>query len=417
MSVDISWATISQGDDGDALAEKIRDFIHEKFQQVPLPRFIKSVQVHSFEFGSACPDVEIKDISDPLPDFYDEGSDESDTSSNDPHDHTSTEPSQPTNATYQRLQQVTDHQTPLPTPVASTRGLELQPRLNHENLSAIPRSTTPGIPGGTSNFSYFHMPIGGLSGAQTPLAAMASGAPFSPIGWPMDRPHSPMLGPGADVQHNLRYETTTNNNNNNDPSTRPSTANTLLTSPDQASHGYTLPEKVTDDPSAERPATPTPASTYTVSPSDMQVVARVKYEGDIQMVLTAEILLDYPMPSFVGIPLKLSITGMSFDGVAILAYIKKRMHFCFLDPDDAETLVGDHVTADDLYSTHKDRVRALSVNAGLLKDIHIESEIGRQESGKQVLKNVGKVEKFVLEQVRRIFEDEFVFPSFWTFLV
>jgi hypothetical protein len=27
------------------------------------------------------------------------------------------------------------------------------------------------------------------------------------------------------------------------------------------------------------------------------------------------------------------------------------------------------------------------------------------------------VEKFVLEQVRRIFEEEFVFPSFWTFLV
>jgi distribution and morphology protein 12 len=27
------------------------------------------------------------------------------------------------------------------------------------------------------------------------------------------------------------------------------------------------------------------------------------------------------------------------------------------------------------------------------------------------------VESFVLEQVRRIFEDEFVYPSFWTFLV
>jgi len=27
------------------------------------------------------------------------------------------------------------------------------------------------------------------------------------------------------------------------------------------------------------------------------------------------------------------------------------------------------------------------------------------------------VEKFVLEQVRRIFDDEFVYPSFWTILV
>ena len=54
---------------------------------------------------------------------------------------------------------------------------------------------------------------------------------------------------------------------------------------------------------------------------------------------------------------------------------------------------------------------------GLLRAIHVESEIGKQEGGKQVLKNVGKVEKFVLEQVRRIFEDEFVYPSFWTFLL
>jgi distribution and morphology protein 12 len=52
-----------------------------------------------------------------------------------------------------------------------------------------------------------------------------------------------------------------------------------------------------------------------------------------------------------------------------------------------------------------------------LHEIKVESEIGQRENGKQVLKNVGKVEKFVLEQVRRIFEDEFVYPSFWTFLV
>jgi distribution and morphology protein 12 len=54
---------------------------------------------------------------------------------------------------------------------------------------------------------------------------------------------------------------------------------------------------------------------------------------------------------------------------------------------------------------------------GLLENIRVESEIGGKGDGKQVLKNVGKVESFVLEQVRRIFEEEFVYPSFWTFLV
>lgn len=126
------------------------------------------------------------------------------------------------------------------------------------------------------------------------------------------------------------------------------------------------------------------------------------------------------MPSFVGIPLKLNITGLSFDGVALIAYLRKRAHFCFLGPDDAQALVGveghsydgEHTQLGGHYSNpENDRL------GGLLREIRVESEIGRKEGGKQVLKNVGKVEKFVLEQVRRIFEDEFVWPSFWTFLV
>jgi distribution and morphology protein 12 len=175
-------------------------------------------------------------------------------------------------------------------------------------------------------------------------------------------------------------------------------------------------EKVPDDPSnVRRLASPPAFSLQQAQPSDLQVVARVQYSGDVRVMLTAEILLDYPMPSFVGIPLKLSITGISFDGVAIVAYIRKRMHFCFLDPDDAQTLVGEQIRQEENPSRGQEKTD-LALN-GLIKEIHIESEIGRQDSGKQVLKNVGKVEKFVLEQIRRIFEEEFVFPSFWTILV
>ncbi len=141
---------------------------------------------------------------------------------------------------------------------------------------------------------------------------------------------------------------------------------------------------------------------------DLQAVFRVRYSGDVKLSLTAEILLDYPMPSFVGIPVKLTITGLSFDGVAVVAYIRKRAYFCFLSPEDALAVIGAE-DADDQGGELK--------MGGLLQAIKVESEIGQRENGKQSLKNVGKVEKFVLEQVRRIFEDEFVYPSFWTFLV
>lgn len=121
------------------------------------------------------------------------------------------------------------------------------------------------------------------------------------------------------------------------------------------------------------------------------------------------------MPSFVGIPLQLKITGLTFDGVAVLAYIRKRMQFCFLSPEDAETLTSDAFNADTPSKAGPSKQRGKM--GGLLQEIKVESEIGRKGDGKQSLKNLGKVEKFVLEQVRRIFEEEFVFPSFWTFLV
>ncbi|KAJ6785324.1 hypothetical protein PWT90_04617 [Aphanocladium album] len=164
---------------------------------------------------------------------------------------------------------------------------------------------------------------------------------------------------------------------------------------------------------------------------DVQAVFRIQYSGDIRLNLTAEILLDYPMPSFVGIPLKLNITGLSFDGVGVLAHIRKRVHFCFLSPDDALTAVGPDegggASSSSRPGSKGSQVAGVEQAesgrgkntrfGGLLQEIKVESEIGGREGGKQSLKNVGKVEKFVLEQVRRIFEEEFVYPSFWTFLV
>ena len=435
MSVDISWENITQGPDGDALADQIRDFMHDKFQQVHLPRFIKFVHVHTFAFGSACPEVEIKDVSDPLPDFYEDGeSDESTTEVESPSGPAEKRPSRDGHPAA-AAPFAASFQSTLPTSASVAQDLQSRferglGALNTEfSAEALPRIGTPGIPGGTSNFSYFHhLPLGGLSGSHTPLAAVASGTPFSSLGWHHNLPHTPPPQSGhlhhSEQQSNAHVRSDTERR---DTFTRPSTANTLITSSDldpasnpstpaQLATGYQRAEKVSDDPASDvQSQNPSPSQDQS-QPSDLQVVARVQYSGDVRMMLTAEILLDYPMPSFVNIPLKLSITGITFDGVAILAYIRKRMHLCFLDPEDAETLVGEHVTAEEK-RTAASKERPHSTMNGLIKDIRIESEIGRQESGKQVLKNVGKVENFVLEQIRRIFEEEFVFPSFWTFLV
>jgi distribution and morphology protein 12 len=436
MSIDINWDTLTGGVDGTARAETIRAFIHDKFQQVTLPRFIRSVHVHSFDFGSASPEIEIKDICDPLPDFYEDDEDYPDEENDDDDDDAGLE-SDPRNlrnsasapSKERHLREIgkdsshvaehTGTQSRLALSRANTKtpaGRTLLAPNEQLGSPLLPRVLTPGIPGGTSNINYFHLPLSaGLSGATTPLAAVA-GAQLQ--GW-LDNPYG---RPSTPTNMRLRHAASFNSltltpQSHPDPSSRPSSRHqhdderrrSLAESDDTSSqHGYNRTPSVSPHRMREK------------SPEDIQVVAHVQYSGDVKMSLTAEILLDYPMQSFVGIPLKLNITGLTFDGVAILAYIKKRAHFCFLSPDDAESLVGSENGFGGLQTDSRGK-NAQPVQrpkiGGLLENIRVESEIGGQGSGKQVLKNVGKVESFVLEQVRRIFEDEFVYPSFWTFLV
>lgn len=433
MSIDINWDTLTGGADGVARAESIRAFIHDKFQQVTLPRFIRSVHVHSFDFGSTPPQIEIKDICDPLPDFYEDDEDYPDDEDGDDDaagfdsDHrshvnsTNRLPHEPgARATGKDMSHPKGH-----TPHQSQSSLANTQRSGgrtsvapHQQLASpsLPRVFTPGIPGGTSNINYFHLPLSaGLSGATTPLAAVA-GAQLQ--GW-LDNPYG---RPSTPTNMRLRHAASFNSltltpQSHPDPSSRPSSRH-------QQEDEMRRSSADSDDQSSQRGYERTPSSSphrmLEKSPEDIQVVAHVQYSGDIKMSLTAEILLDYPMESFVGIPLKLNITGLTFDGVALLAYIKKRAHFCFLSPEDTEALVGSESGFAGLQTDAKGEnaqpIQRPSIG-GLLENIRVESEIGGQGSGKQVLKNVGKVESFVLEQVRRIFEDEFVYPSFWTFLV
>ena len=404
MSVDLDWEQLTGGPDGEALAESIRAFIDHRFQQVALPKMISAVKVHSFEFGSVPPELELKDVSDPLPDFYedededededDEDEDEDDNNGNDNGGAPVDQPTIPLDGfTQARGQQPGVDQKsvrglpnrrssidrkPLAPPESQIpSAASVRPPLNVPR-PPLSRSSTPGIPGGTSNLSYFHLPLSaGLSGAATPFGAFGG-----PHGW-LEQAHGPWH----------HHET--------------GPADRRLSSPEATSNNM----QDLDDKLEAIPETPKEKAS-----EDLQIVTHVRYSGDIKLTLSADILLDYPMPSFAGIPLQLKVTGMTFDGIAILAYIKHKAHFCFLSPEDADALVGGYTSNSDDEDSQKSQQTHKPVGK-LFEQIRVESEIGRRASGKQSLKNVSKVEKFVLEQVRRIFENEFVYPSFWTFLV
>lgn len=472
MSIDIDWARLTTGPEGLDLAASIRDFIHDKFQQVTLPRFIRSVHVHSFEFGDQCPDVEIKDIGDPWEHFYE---DEDDGSSGSElqeiveggPDHIRTGDSGSTFGSKRdvgndeparerqsaRMDREVSNVRHAGVPI---RGTTRKPANLPLNIHSFPRPTafsaqnSPGlgaIPGGTSNLSYFHLPLnhtGLRSGSHTPL-------PFSPTPWgptPTEQLHHYNRPPSPVRTHQPIHAGLSETYLKCRPTTSGPDLDTRATSWHDAaavkSDTSGDPESETDDDRSQ----------------DLQTTLHITYNGNLSLSLTAEILLDYPMPNFVGIPLALKITGMSFDGVALLAYMnarkrknpskeqesvfaeadaskedaegdgKGKCHFSFLTPEDAKLIIGNRDNTEamdgldcstpvqDVKTRHAPPAQEERRGLGaLLREIKVETEIGRQENGKQVLKNVGKVEKFVIEQMRRIFEEEFVWPSFWTFLV
>lgn len=413
MSIDLNWDRLTTGADGIDLADTIREFIHDRFQTVTLPRFIKSVSVHAFEFGSIAPEIEIKDICDPLPDFYEESAEDREDSEDDGDEEIGWQPSIPSSEgqTYDETQKRNETRRPGAPSHATESSLYVDTRLSGLRPIHIPGSLgnpfsgpgTPGVSGGTSNLNYFHSQFAtGLSGTQTPLAAVAGA--HLPKGWPDYSSLSSSFRPG--------HRHSTSGISISPPSTAESPQQldsaSILTGA-SATHIPRAKDGLMEEGTIEE-SSPSLRRFREPRVEDLQTVFRVRYSGDVKLSLTAEILLDYPMPSFVGIPVKLNITGLSFDGVAVVAYIRKRAHFCFLSPEDAATAMGPE-EADE-----REGGSGLKMG-GLLQEIKVESEIGQRENGKQSLKNVGKVEKFVLEQVRRIFEDEFVYPSFWTFLV
>ncbi|KAI9038692.1 ERMES complex subunit MDM12 [Aspergillus affinis] len=430
MSIDVNWRTATSGPDGEALAERIRSFIHDRFQQVALPRFIRSVQVHSFDFGTIPPDLEIKDLCEPFADFYEE--DEDDETSEVSEEYVSDHGNQwhgHSDLNESPFRDDLNHplRDPFDDDYQPSALRSPMPLGDHLNPHFLPRAGTPGIPGGTSTLGYHLMSIGGLSGTQTPLAAVAGGTPFA-SNWtePGMRPGNIHLPSTPTRMHHTRPDADIDSSN---PASRPSTSSTHPSHPSgsQRNSGDSTmgkdngPHRHAENDGAQGDPLRLPPRMRERKPEDFQVMCHAKYAGDIRLSLTAEILLDYPMPSFVGLPLKLNVTGLTFDGVAVIAYIRKRVHFCFLSAEDADALIGSEQQETGDQSDHgrtgADPSTSPKRQGGLLREIRVESEIGRKEDGKQVLKNVGKVERFVLAQVRRIFEEELVFPSFWTFLI
>lgn len=131
------------------------------------------------------------------------------------------------------------------------------------------------------------------------------------------------------------------------------------------------------------------------SPFDVQSFIEFKYSGDMQLSVMATLLVNYPAPSFISLPFSIKVTNVEIDSLIVAAVIENRVHVSILcDLDDEEAIQSEP--------------------ASVIKSMKIDSEIGDNSNDGAVLRNVSKVEKFVLEQLRNVIRDELVWPGWIT---
>ncbi|OCH93843.1 mitochondrial distribution and morphology protein 12 [Obba rivulosa] len=167
---------------------------------------------------------------------------------------------------------------------------------------------------------------------------------------------------------------------------------------------------------------------------NLQLHLHVTWHSNMRLTLTTSLLINYPSPMFMSLPIKLSVTGLLFNGETVVAYEgeRRRIHLCIVDElDPYSPLAGDRPKRDtpSSGSTPPDpddytsgaavgtsrMSKPLPIGQRLLPSIFIESEIGQAD--KHVLKNVTRVERFIQDVIRKTIEEELVFPNFHTVII
>ncbi|KAL6942461.1 hypothetical protein ACO0QE_003636 [Hanseniaspora vineae] len=188
---------------------------------------------------------------------------------------------------------------------------------------------------------------------------------------------------------------------------------------------------------------------------DTQLVVDIAYKGNMLLEISAEISLNYPTDSFVSLPVKLSISGIGFHSLCIVAYLKSkqesknsvddacaenRMFFSLLcdvadseldNPKSAQSqdsqspnLSIQQTGATPISKTNNYRQQQYYFPSSMermqfLRTLTVRTEIGGDDgsssSNASALKNVGELETFLLEMLRGLIRKELCWPGWIQF--
>ncbi|QLQ82189.1 hypothetical protein HG537_0G04440 [Torulaspora globosa] len=146
------------------------------------------------------------------------------------------------------------------------------------------------------------------------------------------------------------------------------------------------------------------------NPNDVQFLTEIEYKGDLLITIAADLVLHYPTKSFMTLPVKLTISNVGIHSLCLIAYLSKQIFVSFLcDVSDSMLDKNESIldTSGSLLAPKRSLERIL-----ILRTMKIETEIGEQCQGEgSVLRSVGKLEQFLLENFKEVLRKELSWPS------
>ena len=395
MSIDLDWNGLDN-----SLASSLIGILNRQLQSATRPSFIGPVEVTSFDFGSQSPEIELIDLRDIYRDFLEDDDDDAEANG---------DPARSAGRTHDE-----DDEFEWVSRRSAGRGMaeeapmyhHLPPHVRYGRGPASEMFASPTSPG--SSFA----PTGSVWNAGGAGLSSSLGAR------PAHSEHPPTPSTSADrvpsrshSYSDTRVHLTRAAATPSSPLSFPSgiAADPVPTSAREDGAGpYTPPLSPPPPPADEHP--------------NLQLHLLVSWHSDLRLTLTTSLRINYPSPLFMSLPIRLSVTGLVFNGELAVAYEGgQRIHLCVLDDLDpygpsarrgsgSQGSTPSDTDADDSHGS-----KPLPVGHRLLPDIFIESELGQAD--KHVLKNVTRVEKFIQDVIRKTIEEELVFPNFHTLVL
>ena len=388
MSVDLDWNQLAP------LSASLVNTLNRLLSTTQRPSFIGPITINSFDFGHVPPEVDLVDVQNIYRDFLEDDG----------------------------MEKTTDMKEG-----AST--LPLQAKEEEEDYEWISRrGIGKAYTADSLNYHYLPPHIRYGAGPASGSVKLAEGAPARRI---LDESFSP-------GEYGLRGGAIASNPNGTSASFEaPESVSNADMQDSKSFYGgegedgskgsrLSSPQRESSPPVPEKPLSP-PAQS---AGEDIQLHFKIHHESDLRITLTTSLLINYPSPLFMSLPMTLTVVGVVFNGEVVVAYeaSNRRIHLTILDDQDPYSLKSPSrssppsaggttspLSPSNSYGYMSSSTTREPAGQRLLPSIFIESEIGQAD--KHVLRNVSRLERFIQDMIRKTLEEELVWPNFHTILM